>query len=184
MAVDAVVGVSWAARSSRGVRGEGSGCLRGSTISTRRLAVRVMADGVLFDSGSADVRPAFAPVLRRLGRALAADDAHPFRIEGHTDDQPVTGRYPSNWELSTARSSAVVRALAGAGIPAKRFEAVGRADLEPLASNATPAGRTRNRRVEVVLPRKHPEPSPLTPREDLAAQFSTTTASTATEAPR
>jgi len=158
-----------------------------SVIEKRGLAVRVMSDGLLFESGSADVRPEAAPVLARLARVLAVDKAHPFRIEGHTDAVPVSGRYPSNWELSTARSSAVVRAfMDGSGIDGRRFEAVGRAELEPLEPNSSAAGRSANRRVEIVLPRRHEEPSPLTPREELAAQIQiqTQTASTATEAPR
>ena len=156
-----------------------------SVIEKRGLAVRVMSDGLLFESGSADVRPEAVPVLDKLGKVLAVDKAHPFRIEGHTDDVPVSGRYPSNWELSTARSSAVVRAfMGGSGISGKRFEAVGRAELEPLAPNTSPAGRSANRRVEIVLPRRHQEPSPLTPRQELEAQIRSQNPSTATEAPR
>jgi len=156
-----------------------------SVIEKRGLAVRVMSDGLLFESGSADVRPEAAPVLAKLGKVLAVDKAHPFRVEGHTDDIPVSGRYPSNWELSTARSSAVVRAfMGGSGISGKRFEAVGRAELEPLAANTSPAGRSKNRRVEIVLPRRHQEPSPLTPRQELEAQIQSQNPSTAMEAPR
>lgn len=143
-----------------------------STIEKRGLAVKVLTDGLLFESGSADISRPALPTLRKLARVLAIDKSHPFRVEGHTDDVPVSGRYPSNWELSTARSSAVVRSFTGMGrIPAARFEAVGRADLEPLASNATEAGRAKNRRVEIILPRRHPEPKPQTPREAVAASF-------------
>ena len=141
-----------------------------STIEKRGLAVRVLTDGLLFDSGSADVKPGAKPLLTKLARVLAHDKSHPFRVEGHTDNVPVSGRYPSNWELSTARSSAVVRVFMGAGgISGKRFEAVGRAQLEPLASNRTDKGRAKNRRVEIVLPRRHGEPTPQTPREAVAA---------------
>jgi chemotaxis protein MotB len=155
-----------------------------SAIEKRGLAVRVLTDGLLFSSGSADVKPAAQPTLRKLARVLATDRTHPFRVEGHTDDVPVSGRYPSNWELSTARSSAVVRSFTGTGaIPAARFEAVGRADLEPLASNATEAGREKNRRVEIVLPRRHAEPAPQTPRDAVAAAVRPTT-SFATEGTR
>ena len=141
-----------------------------STIEKRGLAVRVLTDGLLFDSGSADVEPGARPTLQKLAVVLSTDKAHPFRVEGHTDDIPVSGRYPSNWELSTARSSAVVRSLTGTGIiPPRRFEAVGRADLEPLATNATEAGREENRRVEIILPRRHAEPAPQTPREAVAS---------------
>ncbi len=143
-----------------------------STIEKRGLAVRVPTDGLLFESGSADIRRPALPTLRKLARVLAIDKSHPFRVEGHTDNVPVSGRYPSNWELSTARSSAVVRSFTGMGrIPGVRFEAVGRADLEPLESNATEAGRAKNRRVEIILPRRHQEPKPQTPREAVVASF-------------
>ena len=145
-----------------------------SKIEKRGLAVRVLTDGLLFESGSADIRRPALPTLRKLAHVLGTDKSHPFRVEGHTDNVPMTGRYPSNWELSTARSSAVVRSFTGmGGIPGRRFEAVGRADLEPLSSNATEAGRAKNRRVEIILPRRHQEPQPQTPREAVAASFAT-----------
>ena len=157
-----------------------------SRIEKRGLAVRVLTDGLLFESGSADIRRPALPMLRKLARVLSIDKAHPFRVEGHTDNIPMAGRYPSNWELSTARSSAVVRSFTGmGGIPGRRFEAVGRADLEPLSSNATEAGRAKNRRVEIILPRRHAEPAPQTPREAVAqAVRPDTTASFATEGTR
>jgi chemotaxis protein MotB len=81
---------------------------------------------------------------------------------------PISGRYPSNWELSGARASAVVRTLESTRLAGDRFEAVGRAQLDPAASNTTDTGRARNRRVEIVLPRRHGEPTPQTPREAVA----------------
>ncbi len=156
-----------------------------SAIERRGLAVRVLTDGLLFESGSADVKAGARPLMRKLARVLATDRSHPFRIEGHTDNVPVTGRYPSNWELSTARSSAVVRVFMGdGGIAGKRFEAVGRAELEPLASNATESGRAKNRRVEIILRRRHGEPKPQTPREAVAAAVQPETPSFAREATR
>jgi chemotaxis protein MotB len=156
-----------------------------SVIERRGLAVRVMTDGLLFDSGSADVKPAAVPMLEKLARVLATDHVHPVRVEGHTDNVPVSGRYPSNWELSTARSSAVIRTfMAGSGIAGRRFEAVGRAELDALAPNTTEAGRQKNRRVEIVLPRRHGEPSPQTPREAVAAAVHPGEPSIAREATR
>jgi chemotaxis protein MotB len=156
-----------------------------SAIDRRGLAVRVMTDDLLFASGSADIRPEAVPMLRKIGEILATDKVHPVRVEGHTDNVPVSGRYPSNWELSTARSSAVVRTfMGGGGIPGQRFEAVGRADIDKLASNATEAGRQENRRVEIVLPRRHAEPAPQTPREAVAAAVTPEDPSFAREAPR
>ena len=139
-----------------------------TTIQKRGLQVRVLTDGLFFDSGSADLKLAAQPLLQKLGRILATDKVHPVRVEGHTDSQPISGAYPSNWELSTARSSAVVRSLMSSRLSGKRFEAVGRAQLDPVGSNATDRGRAKNRRVEIVLPRRHGVPAPTTPREEIA----------------
>ena len=84
-----------------------------TAIERRGLAVRVLTDGLLFDSGAADVKPAAAPLLRQIGGILARGQAHPVRVEGHTDNVPIAGRYPSNWELASARASGVVRVLLG-----------------------------------------------------------------------
>jgi len=131
-----------------------------STVVTQRgLVVRLLTDNVLFDSGQAQIKSQGLPLLGEVGTLLGVDRVHPIVVEGHTDDVPIaTSRFASNWELSTARASAVVRWLIGRGLPEGRFSAAGYADLRPLASNATAAGRARNRRVEVVLQRIHPLP--------------------------
>jgi chemotaxis protein MotB len=74
-------------------------------------------------------------------------------VEGHTDSHPISSsQYPSNWELSTARASTVVRYLGGRyGIKSSRLSASGYADQHPAATNSTEQGRQRNRRVEIVL---------------------------------
>ena len=73
-------------------------------------------------------------------------------MEGHTDNTPISGRYPSNWELSTARATTVLRELIeGHGISPARLQAAGYADERPVASNDTPEGRAANRRVELVV---------------------------------
>ncbi len=77
-------------------------------------------------------------------------------VEGHTDSQPISGsQYPSNWELSGARAGAVVRDFAENGVLARRMSLAGFASQEPIASNSTPEGREKNRRVEIVLSRIH-----------------------------
>ena len=139
-----------------------------TTIDKRGLSVRVLTDGLFFESGSADLKLAAQPLLHKLGEILSRDKVHPVRVEGHTDSEPISGRYPSNWELSGARASAVVRSLMSSRISGQRFEAVGRAQLDPAGSNATPTGRAKNRRVEIVLPRRHGVPAPTTPREEIA----------------
>jgi chemotaxis protein MotB len=126
-----------------------------ATISEDGLTIRLLTDGLLFTSGSAVLQPAAAPVLTKLSGLLRVDAVHAIHVEGHTDSVPVGGgRYPSNWELSTARSSAVVRALVRRHVSPVRMQATGRANLDPIASNASEAGRSQNRRVEIVLPRR------------------------------
>jgi chemotaxis protein MotB len=73
-------------------------------------------------------------------------------VEGHTDTVPIAGSvFPTNWELSTARASRVVRFMIGQGVASSRLAAAGYAYLHPIATNVTAAGRSRNRRVEIVL---------------------------------
>ena len=125
-----------------------------ATVDKDGLSIRLRTDDLLFDSGSAVLKPQAAPVLDKVGAMLRTDN-HPLRVEGHTDAVPARGSaYPTNWELSTARSSAVVRALMRRHVAAARLEAAGRASLDPLATNATGEGRAANRRVEIVLPRR------------------------------
>lgn len=118
------------------------------------LAVRLLTDDLLFDSGEATPRPQSLGLLRGLGHILGADQQHALIVSGHTDTVPIhSGEFPTNWELSTARAASVVRTFAGAGVSASRMTAAGRAYLQPVASNRTAAGRSLNRRVEVLLPR-------------------------------
>ncbi|HHW18203.1 MAG TPA: OmpA family protein, partial [Firmicutes bacterium] len=80
---------------------------------------------------------------------------NPIRVEGHTDNWPIsTDKFPSNWELSTARATNVVRFLIEeAGIQPERLQAAGYGEYHPIDSNDTPEGRQRNRRVDVILMR-------------------------------
>jgi chemotaxis protein MotB len=127
-----------------------------TSVTRRGLVVRLLTDNVLFDSGLADIKPRGLPLLAEVGTLLGVDRVHPIVVEGHTDDVPIaTSKFASNWELSTARASAVVRWLIDRRLPARRFSAAGYAALRPLGSNGTSAGRARNRRVEVVLQRIH-----------------------------
>ena len=91
---------------------------------------------------------------------LEVDQTNPIMVEGFTDNQPIaTAQFPSNWELSTTRADVVLRFLIGRGIPMSRFGAAGYAYLDPIASNGTPEGRARNRRVEIVFERTNANPS-------------------------
>lgn len=108
-------------------------------------------DQVLFDSGAAQLKDEGLPVL-----AAVADLAQRFHgqlaVEGHTDNRPIqSSLFPSNWELSGARSSVVLRHLLNENIAAERVHVAGYADRRPIASNDSEEGRARNRRVEFVF---------------------------------
>jgi chemotaxis protein MotB len=129
-----------------------------AVIEQRGLVVRVLTDKLLFDSGSATLQPAGLPLLQEISRLLNVDRKHPITVEGNTDNQPIqSSQFPSNWELSTDRATTVVRYLIAHGVMDQRLSAAGYADLHPLASNATAAGRAQNRRVDIVLDRIYPE---------------------------
>jgi chemotaxis protein MotB len=130
-----------------------------TVIQRRGLVVRVLTDKLLFDSGQATLQPAGDPLLEEVATLLNVDRTHPITVEGNTDTQPIaTAQFPSNWELSTARATTVVRFLIAHGVSADRLAAAGYAALHPVASNATPAGRASNRRVDIVLMRLNPVP--------------------------
>ncbi|MAM57728.1 MAG: flagellar motor protein MotB [Salinicola sp.] len=108
-------------------------------------------DHLLFDSSAVGLSDNGRQLVERLIPTLQAFKGT-ISVEGHTDSVPIsTSRFPSNWELSAARASAVVRVLRLAGIDGDRLRAIGYASTHPLASNHTPAGRASNRRVELVL---------------------------------
>ena len=110
-----------------------------------------ISDRILFTPANAALTPSGMAVLEGLAGALKAQP-HLLSIEGHTDNSPIeTARFPSNWELSTARAAIVARHLVKQGIPAQRIRAIGYADTRPRADNQTPEGRSRNRRVSLLL---------------------------------
>jgi len=114
--------------------------------------VFIRFDGrVLFDSGSADIDELSFSLLATAAGVLGSI-SNPLEVEGHTDNLPAAGTaWPSNWELSTARSAGVVRWLIDpGGLPDTRLTALGKADTKPVGSNNTPEGRAQNRRVEIV----------------------------------
>jgi chemotaxis protein MotB len=123
-----------------------------TVIAERGLVIRLLTDRVLFDSGLADLKPAATPVLSKVGDILRRERVHQVMVEGHTDTVPIAGSvFPTNWELSTARASRVVRFLISNGVQSRRLSAAGYAALHPISTNLTAAGRSRNRRVEIVL---------------------------------
>ena len=133
--------------------------LRGPALSRGDIAVEVNREGILisiygnllFDSGKATINYEALDVLQRVARAIATKP-YPMRVEGHTDNIPIdTQVYPSNWELSTARATAVVRYLIDSGISPQRVQAVGYGETRPLNGNLNRDQRARNRRVDIQL---------------------------------
>jgi len=125
------------------------------TVDERGLVISLASDA-FFAPASARVNiEETRDILLRLGALLNSEELQKrkFRIEGHTDSSPVdpNGPWPSNWELSTARSINVLKYLTDIGVEEKRFQVAGFADTVPIASNDTPEGRAYNRRVDIVI---------------------------------
>lgn len=138
----------------------------------RGVSLRIR-DGVLFQSGSDQLLPGGVPLLDGLAD-IAADMEQDLAIEGHTDDRPISNsRFPSNWELSAGRATAVLRHLTeNNGIDRERMSIAGYADTRPVADNGTPEGRARNRRVEFIFLNEGEDPAdstPVPPLEELEA---------------
>lgn len=120
-------------------------------LSTRNELVLRLSDSVVFDSGNDEVKGAALEILKRVAGELK-DRKVTVRVEGHTDDRPIkTVRFRSNWDLSTARATAVVVAFSKDGIGPDRLSAAGYAEFHPLASNETAEGRAQNRRVDIIV---------------------------------
>jgi chemotaxis protein MotB len=120
-----------------------------------RLTIN-MVEKVLFNSGQAQVKPAGLKILTQVSDVLKNVTDKQIRIEGHTDNVPIgvkiRDKFPTNWELSTARATNVVRFfIERGGVNRESLEAVGFADTRPVASNDMEEGRTENRRIEIVL---------------------------------
>ena len=124
----------------------------GVSVSQGREGVTLRIDNsLLFSSGQAVLTPQGRGVVESLIDVLASFDGQ-ISVEGHTDSVPIsTARFPSNWELSSARAIAVVRHLERQGFNISRMRAVGYADTQPMEPNATADGRAANRRVELLL---------------------------------
>ncbi len=120
------------------------------TQNSRGVSVEINAS-VLFDPGEAALTDESRQALRAVA-VLLKDDAHAVQVEGHTDLTPIkTALFPSNWELSAVRASSVVRLFVDSGVAPERLTAIGHAANDPVASNDTPEGRARNRRVAVTI---------------------------------
>lgn len=111
---------------------------------------------ILFASGETQLREEGKSVLKNLGDVLNRFPERALQVAGHTDNVPISPalsqRYPSNWELSTARANSVIHFLQQeAGLPGNRLVAAGFGEFQPVASNATAEGRAQNRRIEILL---------------------------------
>jgi len=137
----------------------------------------LMSSSIVFNINEAEIKNEFKPILRNIGYIIGQSrllnlDRYPelnrferilkkeginldveIRVEGHTDNLPIrSGKYKNNWELSTARALNVVKFLIeNTGIPEKYFSAMGYGEFRPIASNNTPTGRAKNRRVEIYV---------------------------------
>lgn len=123
------------------------------TVSTKNGKVYVsLQENLLFPSGSAVVNPKGKQALSKLADVLNANNDINVEIEGHTDSIPIKGRFKDNWDLSVARSTAIVRILTETyNVDPTRVTASGRSRWEPVESNATAEGRAKNRRTEIIL---------------------------------
>ena len=116
-----------------------------------RMVLELQTD-ILFGSGSADLSAEGAATIREVGGLLAQIPERKFQVEGHTDNVPIKSKkYPSNWELASARAINVVKEMVDAGMPGKRVSAASYADSRPTATNETEEGRAQNRRIEIVI---------------------------------
>ncbi len=115
-----------------------------------------LPESILFQSGEARVRSEALPFLKALSEVLLEMGRH-IRILGHTDNVPIrTAQFPSNWELSAVRAVMVVRIFSELyEVPITHLSATGFADSKPVATNDTPEGRTKNRRVEIIVLENH-----------------------------
>ena len=122
----------------------------------RDLLTVNLVEKILFDSGKAEVKPRGLEILQRVGEILKNTKDKQIRVEGHTDNVPIgaalAAKFPTNWELSTARATVVARYFQEkVGITPEKLAASGFAEYRPVASNDSPEGKAQNRRIEIIL---------------------------------
>jgi chemotaxis protein MotB len=121
------------------------------TLRNGRMVIQ-MANDVLFDSGQTDIKSSGKATLAQVADVLRTIQNRRFQVTGDTDNVPIqTALYPSNWELSTRRAVEVVHFLVSQGVRPELLSAAGYGEFDPVAANDSPQGRTRNRRIEIVL---------------------------------
>ncbi|NUP06617.1 MAG: OmpA family protein [Polyangiaceae bacterium] len=116
-----------------------------------RMIIELPTD-VLFDSGKSDVRKAGKDTILEVGKILATMPDRRFQVAGHTDNVKIsTARYPSNWELSTARAVEVVKILVESKVKPENLSAAGYGEFDPISANDSDANKQKNRRIEITL---------------------------------
>ena len=146
-------------QSARGLEDEMKSALESKDVTISKLQGKLtvsILDRVLFDSGEADLKPDGQAVMLKIAAFLAQHPELKIHVIGHTDNVPIRGnartRFPTNWELSTARALAAVRFLTErAGVDPRRVGAVGYGEFRPVADNSTAEGRARNRRIAITI---------------------------------
>ena len=140
----------------RALKGEDLAGLK--VLRRRNELVLRLSEGVVFGSGDDKLKDQANKVLLAIAEEVKTRGVN-LRVEGHTDNVPIrSARYPSNWELSTARATAVINMLAAqANLPPGRLAAAGYGEFHPVASNETEEGRQQNRRVDLVVSTRDPE---------------------------
>ncbi len=116
----------------------------------RGVVIRI-TDTALFDSGSAEIRKEAIDAVDRMADILSSMKEN-IHVEGHTDNRPINSViFPSNWELSSARATSIVRRFISHGVDPSRLTAIGYGEYRPIAGNDTQEGRGKNRRVDIVI---------------------------------
>lgn len=124
-------------------------------VSSNELWLQIeLKDSILFSSGSAETSDQAQKIFDEIATILK-NYSNPVQVEGFTDNIPINSpKYPTNWELSSARASAIVKYLAARGVAPDRLSAVGYGEYQPVASNATEEGRAQNRRVAIMVAKR------------------------------
>ena len=117
--------------------------------------VLALRNDILFETGETELKPEGKKAIQEVGAALRTLKGKRFQVAGHTDSAPIVTKkkeqFPTNWELSAARAITVVKLLTASGVNPASLSAAGYGPNDPVASNATPDGQAKNRRIEVTL---------------------------------
>ena len=129
-------------------------------IATGKLKVKIhkgkmvleLPSAILFESGKAGLSEEGQSTLEEVAKVLSKIQNREFQVSGHTDNVPIkSGKYPSNWELSTARAVTVVKYLEKNNVKSKNISAAGYSEFQPVSSNKSSDGKAQNRRIEIVI---------------------------------